>query len=56
MTRHLRPGVHWVRVKGQGKRKVKVLKSGKWRFMKGSKSKKKGARKGRRCPRCGRKR
>ena len=40
MTRHLRKGVHWVRIPGQGRRKVKVLASGKWRFMRGSKGKK----------------
>ena len=29
----LRAGVHWVKIRGK-KRKVKVLSSGKWRFMK----------------------
>ena len=42
MTRHLRPGVHKVRIKGQGMRRVKVLKSGKWRFLKGGATKRKG--------------
>jgi len=36
MTRHLRKGIHKVRIPGQGMRRVKVLASGKWRFMKGS--------------------
>lgn len=34
MTRKLSPGVHNVRIKGK-LRKVKVLASGQWRFMKG---------------------
>lgn len=33
-TRHLRPGIHMVRV-GRMMRKVRVLSNGKWRFMKG---------------------
>ena len=45
MTRKLRPGVHNVRIKGQGMRKVKVLASGKWRFMKGAAGKKSTKRK-----------
>ena len=32
--RHLRPGIHRVKV-GKKMRKVKVLSTGKWRFMKG---------------------
>ena len=35
MARKLKPGVHNVRVKGK-MRKVRVLKNGQWRFMKGS--------------------
>ena len=34
MARKLRPGVHTVTVKGK-RRKVRVLRSGQWRFMKG---------------------
>jgi len=30
----LRAGVHWVKVKGGKKRKVRVLANGQWRFMK----------------------
>lgn len=48
MTRHLRKGIHWVRIPGQGRRKVKVLASGKWRFMKGAKGKKHKGHSGRR--------
>lgn len=48
MTRRLRAGIHYVNIRGQGKRKVKVLKSGKWRFMKGGGKKRKGKKKGRR--------
>jgi hypothetical protein len=33
--RHLKAGVHMVRIKGQGMRKVHVLANGRWRFMKG---------------------
>jgi len=32
--RKLSPGVHMVRIKGQGMRKVKVLQNGRWRFQK----------------------
>jgi len=36
MSRHLRKGIHWVKIPHvAGKRKVKVLANGKWRFMKG---------------------
>jgi len=47
--RKLRKGIHWVRLNGV-KRKVKVLKSGRWQFLKSTKG-----RKGARCPRCHRK-
>ena len=36
MVRKLSPGIHNVRVKGQGMRRVRVLANGQWRFMKGS--------------------
>ena len=44
--KRLRKGVHWVNIGGT-RRKVKVLASGKWRFMKGSRTKK-GKKKGKR--------
>jgi len=31
----LRPGIHFVKMKGGRTRKVKVLANGRWRFMKG---------------------
>jgi len=46
--RKLRKGIHWVRI-GGAKRKVKVLRSGRWCFMKSTK------RRGARCPKCHRK-
>jgi len=33
--KRLSPGVHWVKLKGGKKRKVRVLRNGQWRFMKG---------------------
>jgi len=49
MTKHLRKGVHWVKMTGQhGKRKVRVDAKGRWHFMKGTR--------GGRCPTCHRKR
>ena len=46
MTRHLRKGVHWVKLPHmKGKRKVRVDARGKWHFMRGVRG---GAKKGRR--------
>ena len=39
--RKLRKGIHWVKMPHmKGKRKVKVLANGKWRFMKGTRGSK----------------
>ena len=38
--RKLRKGVHWVRIPHMGRRKVKVLANGRWRFCKMGRSKK----------------
>jgi len=33
--KRLSAGVHWVKLKGGKRRKVRVLRNGQWRFMKG---------------------
>ena len=44
MSRHLRKGIHWVKLPHSSvKRKVKVLSNGKWRFMRGSRGGKRKA-------------
>ena len=39
--RKLRKGVHWVRIPHMGRRKVKVLANGRWRFLSMGRSSKK---------------